>query len=74
MSNEPQQNQEGFWHHVLTIPNLVSVLVGLLVFWMIADNWQSRPAPSAPPLSGACHCNRLDRMDEGRLRPPDSTR
>jgi len=41
MSSDPKQNHEGFWHHVLTIPNLVSVLVGLLVFWMIADNWRS---------------------------------
>jgi LCP family protein required for cell wall assembly len=36
-----QPNQEGFWHDVLTVPNLVSVMVGLIVFWLIADNWRS---------------------------------
>jgi LCP family protein required for cell wall assembly len=53
MSNEPQQKPEGFWHHVLTIPNLVSVLAGLLVFWVIADNWQSKSGTLSAAIIGS---------------------
>lgn len=41
MASDSQHNDGGVLHRVLTAPNLVSVGVGLLVFWVIASNWRS---------------------------------
>ncbi len=53
MANDPQSNQGGFWSHVFTIPNVASVLVGLAVFWLIADNWRSQRGTAGAALIGA---------------------
>lgn len=41
MASDPQQKQSGRLGRILTIPNLVSVALGLVVFWGIANNWRS---------------------------------
>lgn len=41
MASDSQNNDEGVLHRALTATNLVSVGVGLLVFWVIASNWRS---------------------------------
>ena len=41
MTSDSKGNEGGFWRHVFTIPNVGSVLLGLIVFWLIADNWRS---------------------------------
>lgn len=41
MDSDSQHNQGGLFSRVLTIPNLLSVGAGLIVFWMIASGWRS---------------------------------
>ncbi len=53
MARDSQQKQGGFWSHVFTIPNIGSVLVGLVVFWLIANNWQSSVGTAAAAVIGA---------------------
>jgi LCP family protein required for cell wall assembly len=53
MDSDPQQNQGGFWSHVFTIPNIASVLIGLVVFWLIADNWRSEWGTTGAAIIGS---------------------
>ncbi len=53
MVRDSQHKQGGFWRHVFTIPNIVSVLVGLVVFWLIADNWRSSRGTAGAAVVGA---------------------
>ncbi|MDJ0664675.1 MAG: LCP family protein [Acidimicrobiia bacterium] len=53
MARDSQQKQGGFWSHVFTIPNVVSVLVGLTVFWIIANSWQSSVGTAGAAVLGA---------------------
>jgi LCP family protein required for cell wall assembly len=53
MTSDPQPSKNGFWSHVLTIPNLVSVVVGLMVFWAIADNWRSTLGTAGAAIIGS---------------------
>lgn len=41
MDSDSQHNQGGLVSRVLSIPNLVSVGAGLILFWMIASGWRS---------------------------------
>ena len=38
---------------IFTIPNIASVLVGLVVFWLIADNWRSSIGTTGAAVIGA---------------------
>jgi len=53
MARDAQQRQGGFWSHVFTIPNIGSVLVGLTVFWLIADSWRSPLGTAGAAVVGA---------------------
>ena len=53
MARDTQLKQGGFWSHVFTIPNIGSVLVGLVVFWLIADNWRSSVGTFGAAVVGA---------------------
>ncbi|MCP4968211.1 MAG: hypothetical protein GY926_23625 [bacterium] len=41
MDSDSQNKSGGVFSRVLTAPNLVSVGIGLIVFWMIASQWRS---------------------------------
>ena len=53
MVRDSQHKNGGFWSHVFTIPNIASVLVGLVVFWLIADNWRSSGGTAGAAVIGA---------------------
>jgi len=53
MTGESPHRQGHFWNHVLTVPNLVAVLVGLLVFWSIAGNWRSPIGTAGAAIVGS---------------------
>ena len=53
MASSSQQNQGGFWRHVFTIPNVGSVLIGLVVFWLIANNWRSSVGTAGAAIIGS---------------------
>lgn len=41
MNDQPDRHQPGRIHRVLSVPNLVSVAVGLVVFWRLTEAWRS---------------------------------
>ena len=53
MASDSQHTKGGFWSHLFTIPNIVSVLVGLIVFWLIADNWRSSRGTAGAAVIGS---------------------
>lgn len=53
MARDSHKSGGGFWRHVFTIPNTVSVLIGLIVFWLIADNWRSSRGTIGAAVIGA---------------------
>ena len=53
MARDSQHNTGGFWSHVFTVPNMASVLIGLVVFWLIADNWRSSRGTAGAALLGS---------------------
>ena len=53
MASEAKQKQGGFLSHVFTIPNIASVLIGLILFWLIADNWRSSIGTTGAAVIGA---------------------
>ncbi|MDJ0952379.1 MAG: LCP family protein [Acidimicrobiia bacterium] len=53
MASDPKHKQGGFWSHVFTVPNVASVLVGLVVFWLIADNWRSSIGTAGAAVVGS---------------------
>lgn len=53
MTSDSQPKKSGFWSHVFTIPNLISIVVGLIVFWLIADNWRSTLGTAGAAIIGS---------------------
>ncbi len=53
MASDPNNKQGGFWSHVFTLPNIASVLIGLVVFWLIADNWRSSLGTAGAAVVGS---------------------
>ncbi|MDX2345109.1 MAG: hypothetical protein QNL12_16035, partial [Acidimicrobiia bacterium] len=41
MDSDSQHNSGGRLKRVVTVPNIVSVGLGLIVFWIIASDWRS---------------------------------
>ena len=53
MASDQQENRSGILARVLTAPNLVSVGVGLLVFWVIAGQWRTPGGTVAAAVIGS---------------------
>ncbi len=53
MASDSNNTEGGFWSHILTIPNVASVLIGLVVFWLIADNWRSSTGTAGAAVVGS---------------------
>ncbi len=53
MASNSQHTKGGFWSHLLTIPNVASVFIGLVVFWLIADNWRSSRGTAGAAVIGS---------------------
>jgi LCP family protein required for cell wall assembly len=53
MASAKQQNKPSFFGRVLSIPNLISVAAGLLVFWLIAGQWRSSGGTVAAAIVGS---------------------
>jgi LCP family protein required for cell wall assembly len=53
MASDSQHNEGGFWKHLLTLPNVGSVLIGLVIFWLIADNWRSSLGTAGAAVVGS---------------------
>jgi len=53
MARDSQQKPGGLWSHVFTIPNIASVFVGLIIFWLIADNWRSPRGTAGAAVIGS---------------------
>lgn len=53
MASDSQHNEGGVWRHILTAPNIASVLIGLVVFWLIADNWRSSAGTAGAAVVGS---------------------
>ena len=53
MANDQQERRSGLVARVLTVPNLVSVGVGLMVFWVIAGQWRTPGGTIAAAIIGS---------------------
>jgi len=53
MASDLQQNHPRFFGRVLTTPNLLSVGIGLIVFWVIAGQWRSLEGTVGAALVGS---------------------
>ncbi|MDJ0496526.1 MAG: LCP family protein [Acidimicrobiia bacterium] len=53
MASDPKQKDPGILARVLTVPNLVSVGIGLIVFWVIAGQWRTPGGTVAAAIIGS---------------------
>jgi LCP family protein required for cell wall assembly len=53
MASDPQQNKPRFFGRVLTAPNLLSVAIGLIIFWILAGQWRSIPGTLGAAVVGS---------------------
>jgi LCP family protein required for cell wall assembly len=53
MASDPQHKESGRRGRILTVPNLFSIGIGLMVFWMIANSWRSVAGTAGAALIGS---------------------
>ncbi|MEA2002920.1 MAG: LCP family protein [Actinomycetota bacterium] len=53
MASDVQQNKPRFFGRVLTAPNLLSVAIGLIIFWILAGQWRSVLGTVAAAVAGS---------------------